>query len=220
MSHGAFWSYHRLGLRVFAWLCLESFGIGFLDTKRHLRPFAWAKQNKHKRTKRVKTWKRRRRPTTALRRPHACFFPAFPKAIWARLLNGTHETWINRKDFAARSESEVVTKSICITHAAIKTGSSNYHTEMFLVLIIFKSEEQMMINKQNPRLTLQQEWPEKITEKLTTTPGIISDTKRLGMQWCHISFEQKSTAGSRVKRSTENHRSRDLGSLDYLSSAT
>ena len=38
-------------------------------------------------------------------------------------------------------ESEVVTRSICITHAAIKTGSSNYHTEIFLVLIIFKSEE-------------------------------------------------------------------------------
>ena len=165
----------------------------------HQTPFTAicvSQKNRHKRKKRVKTWKRRRRPTTALRRPHACFFPTFPKAIWALLLNETHEKWINRKYFAARSESEVVTKSICITHAAIKTGSSNYHTEIFLVQIIFKSEEQMMINKQNPRLTLQQEWPEKITEKLTTTPGIISDTKRLGMQWCHISFEQKSTTGS------------------------
>ena len=36
----------------------------------------------------------------------------------------------------------------------------------------------------------------------------------------YISFEQKPTAGSRVKLSTENHRSRDLGYLDYLSSAT
>ena len=48
-SHGAL-DHIIVSLGVFALLCPESFGIGFLDTKRHLHEL----KNRHELTKRVK----------------------------------------------------------------------------------------------------------------------------------------------------------------------
>ena len=122
-SHGASWSYHRLELGVFALLCLQSSESVFftLYTIRHLHELKYG----HERTKRVKIWKRRRRPTDRRMR-----FSCHDFHEWKRLLDKTTTT------------------------------------------------------KQNPRLKLQQEWPEKTTKKLTTTTGIIWHPK-IG-QWCHI----------------------------------
>ena len=50
-------------------------------------------------------------------------------------------------DQKVKLKRSVVTRSICITHAAIKAGSSNYNTEIILVLIIFKSEESVNDDK-------------------------------------------------------------------------
>ena len=96
-SHRASWSYHRLGLGVFALLCPESSGIGFLYTKRHLRPFAWAK--KYARTNETSQNLKEEKATHngSLDGRMLVFFPTFPIAIWERLLNETTTTTQNAR---------------------------------------------------------------------------------------------------------------------------
>ena len=158
-SHRASWSYHRLGLGVFDWLCLESFGIGFLDTKRHLRPFAWAKKID---TNERNESKPERGEGDPQRLSDGCM-PVFSRPFLKRF-ERFYSTKLTRNgligstllpDQKVKLKRSVVTRSICITPQVAQArymSSSMLHCYVIRAICIFKK---ICIGKEiNPKNTI------------------------------------------------------------------